>query len=65
MIIQAGDLHIFIDTGTYGPGAVLQRLEDGTWRDYQRDGKVVVWPVEIDSLTPGEYRLREVNTKKA
>jgi hypothetical protein len=47
MIIQATDLGIEIDTGTNESGAVMQRLEDGEWRDYLRNGKRLRWPVAV------------------
>ena len=50
MIIQAGDLGIELDTGTNRPGSVLQRYEARQWRDNQRDGKPVRWPVKLERL---------------
>jgi hypothetical protein len=58
MIIQAGDLAVEVDTGTNQPG-VIQRLEGGQWRDYLRDGKPVRWPVEVERLEPGRYRVQD------
>jgi len=40
MILQAGDLGLVLDTGLNRPG-ILQRFEDGDWRDLDRDGKPV------------------------
>ena len=58
MIIQAGDHGIEIDTGDNRPG-VIQTLENGQWQDYLRDGKPVMWPVEVERLDPGRYRLKK------
>ena len=57
MILQAGDLGIEIDTGLNRPGT-LQRLEDGRWVDYLKDGEPVRWPVKVEDLKPGRYRVR-------
>ena len=43
--------------GSNQPGAVLQRYEDGQWRDYVADGQLVVSPVDMEQLPPGRYRL--------
>jgi hypothetical protein len=59
MILSAGDLALEIDFGRNQPGAILQRKEKGEWKDYLIDGKPVVNPVDVDSLPPGWYRLRE------
>jgi hypothetical protein len=59
MIIQAGDLGVEIDTGLNRPG-YLQRLENGEWRDYVRDGKPVLWPVKVEELEAGWYRVHKV-----
>lgn len=58
MIIQAGDLGVELDTGTNSPGAILQRW-DGEWRDYLVNGETVTEPIELESLSPGKYRLSE------
>jgi hypothetical protein len=57
VILAATDLAVEIDTGTNKPGA-LQRLEDGEWVDYLPDGKQVTWPVRLEELPPGRYRVR-------
>ena len=57
MIIQAGDLGVELDTGTNAPGAILQCLDNGEWRDYLVDGKLVTRTIELESLPPGRYRL--------
>ena len=59
MIIQAGDLAIEIDTGDNEPGAI-QRFEDDRWSDYLVDGEQVTWPVKLEQLEPGHYRVREM-----
>ena len=59
MILSTGDLGIELDFGRDQVGDVLQRLEDGKWRDYLVDGKAVTNPVELESLLPGKYRFRE------
>ena len=59
MIIQAGDLSIQIDTGTNQPGAIVQRLVNGVWQDYLKDDQPVTWPVALEQLAPGRYRLVE------
>jgi hypothetical protein len=58
MIIQAGDLAVEIDTGTNKPGKV-QRLENGQWVDYVKNGKPVRWPVKEDELEPGRYLVKQ------
>jgi hypothetical protein len=57
MIIQAGDLPVEVDTGINKPGA-LQRYQEGQWRDYLRDGKPVRWPVALERLESGRYRVK-------
>jgi hypothetical protein len=59
MILSAGDLGIEIDFGTHQPGAILQRLEGAVWKDILVDGKPVREPIDLESLPPGRYRLRE------
>ena len=56
MITQAGDLGILIDTGTNRPGK-LQRLENGMWVDYVKDAKPMCWPIAVEKLEPGRYRV--------
>jgi hypothetical protein len=63
MINQAGDLAVEIDTGTNESGAVVQRLEGSKWQNYLQDGEAVVtWPIALDRLEPGRYR---VNSNRA
>ena len=59
MVILAGNLGVQVDTGNNAPGAVLQRQEGGRWTDYEIDGKPVSWPVELERLQPGQYRLAD------
>jgi hypothetical protein len=59
MIIQAGDLGIEIDYGTNQPGAVLQRLEGSVWKDYLVDSEPVREPLDLESLPPGRYRMKQ------
>jgi hypothetical protein len=59
MILSAGDLALEIDFGRNQPSAILQRKVKGEWKDYVIDGKPVVNPVDVNSLPPGWYRLRE------
>jgi hypothetical protein len=58
MIIQAGDLGVAVDTGSNTPG-VLQRLVADRWIDYRVNGQPVQWPVRLEQLEPGRYRLKE------
>jgi hypothetical protein len=58
MIYSAADLCIEIDFGSNEPGAILQRKEKGYWRDYLVDGKPVVNPFDVETLSAGVYRLR-------
>jgi hypothetical protein len=58
MILSAGDLGIEIDFGADKPGAILQRKEEGHWRDYLVKGEPVVKPFDVETLPPGRYRLR-------
>lgn len=60
MIIQAGDLAVEIDIGTNEPGAI-QHLEDGRWSDYLVNGELLTWPVKLERLEPGRYRVLEKN----
>lgn len=57
MIIEAGDLGVIVDTGLNRPGDPLQRLEAGQWRDFEQDGELVRWPVKLETLPPGQYRV--------
>ena len=59
MILSAGDLGIEIDFGTHQPGAILQRQEEGMWKDYLVDGKPVREPIDLESLPPGRYLLKQ------
>ena len=58
MIPSAGDRGILLDTGTNKPGK-LQRLENGQWVDYVKNGEPVHWPVKEDELEPGQYRVSQ------
>ena len=57
MVILAGNLGVQVDTGNNTPGAVLQRREAGQWTECKIDGKPVFWPVQLECLQPGQYRL--------
>jgi hypothetical protein len=59
MILSAGDLALEIDFGRNQPGAILQRKETDGYQDYLVDGKPVVNPVDVNTLPPGWYQLRE------
>ena len=59
MILSAGDLNLEIDFGRNEPGAILQRKENGEWKDYLIDGKPVINPIDVELLPPGWYRPRE------
>ena len=59
MMYSAGDLGIEIDYGRNQPGAILQRKEQGRWKDYLANGKPVVIPFDVEMLPPGRYCLRE------
>jgi len=59
MILSAGDLALEIDFGRNQPGDILQRKIKGEWCDYLIDGKPVVDPIDVNTLPPGWYRLRE------
>lgn len=59
MVILAGNLGVQVDTGNNSPDGVLQRLEAGQWTDCELDGKPVTWPVQLEQLKPGQYRLAE------
>ena len=60
MIWSAGDLELEIDFGLKKPGTILQRKERDGYRDYLVDGEPVTNPFDVDSLTPGWYRLRDL-----
>jgi hypothetical protein len=59
MIYSLGDLGIEIDFGRDKPGSILQRKEKDHWKDYLTDGKPVINPIDVNTLPPGWYRLRE------
>jgi hypothetical protein len=59
MILSSSDLVIEIDFGDDEPGAILQRKEKGSWRDYLIDGEPVVNPFNVETLPPGWHRLRD------
>jgi len=58
---RSGDLGIEIDFGLLykEPGAILQRKERDSYRDYLVDGEPVVNPFDVETLPPGWYRLRD------
>ena len=58
MIFQAGGPDVEIDTGTNHPG-VLLRLDGDRWKPYLQNGKPINWPVKLESLPPGRYRVQE------
>lgn len=60
MILAAGDLGILIDFDNDEPGSILQLRESpfsDVWRDYLVEDKSVTAPVDIETLSPGEYRF--------
>jgi len=57
MIWSIGDLGIETDFGPDKPGAILQRKEKGYWHDYLVDGEPVTNPFDVETLSPGWYRL--------
>ena len=59
MILSAGDLALEIDFGRNQPGSILQRKIKDEWKDYLIDGQPVINPVDVNTLPPGWYRLRE------
>ena len=59
MIYSAGDLGIEIDLGRNRPGAILQRKDDGIWKEVHIGGKPAVSPIDMERLRPGHYRLME------
>ena len=62
MVHQLGHLGILIDYGSNIASSVLQRQirENGRyiWQDYLVDGQPVTAPIDVNSLPPGEYKLR-------
>ena len=63
-MLSAGDLGVEIDYGVGNPQGTLQRLDNGVWRDYGRDGEAVTSrSLDIDSLPPGKYRIVPVDDK--
>ena len=52
-------LALEIDFGRNQPGAILQRKIKGSYQDYLIDGKPVTNPIDVNTLSPGWYRLRE------
>jgi hypothetical protein len=59
MIYSLGDLGIEIDFGRDKPGSILQRKIKGEWQEYLIDSKPVINPIDVNTLPPGWYRLRE------
>ena len=59
MILSAGDLALEIDFGRNQPGSILQHKVKGRYQDYLIDGKPLMNPVDVNTLPPGWYRLRE------
>ena len=58
--LSAGDLGLEIDFGRDKPGDVLQRwdYEQDAWQDVRADRKLITYPFDYATLTPGRYRLR-------
>jgi hypothetical protein len=57
-MLSAGDLGVEIDYGIGNPLGTLQRLDNGVWRDYSRDGEAITSEtVDIDGLPPGKSRI--------
>jgi len=50
---------LVIDFGSYKPGSVLQRKENGGWRDFMVDGQLMTIPFDEETLPSGWYRVRE------
>ena len=65
MIIQAGDLAVELDTGTNKPGSILQRFDGAEWHDCTVNGECLVYPIEINSLPPGKFRMTDPNQNGA
>jgi len=59
MILSAGDLALEVDFGLNQPGAILQRKEKEGYQGYLIDEKPVTNPIDVNTLPPGWYRLRE------
>ena len=59
MMWSAGDLGLVIDLGSNKPGSVLQRQENGDWRDFMVDDQPVTNPFDAELLPCGVYRLLE------
>jgi len=59
MIYSAGHLGIEIDFEPDQPGAILQRKENGHWHNCLVDGKQDTNPFDVETLSPGFYRLVE------
>ncbi len=57
MIYQLGDRDVIFDSGRNLPDEVLQRRENGRWRNYEPNGQCLHGPVDPDRLPPGEYRM--------
>ena len=60
MIVQAGDIGVQIDTGLNQPGGILHRLEGAEWKPVLKEGRIVRWPVNLESLRPGRYMVRVI-----
>ena len=59
MFHAAGDLFVLIDYGSNKPGSILQQKHTDWWEDFLVDGRQVKAPVDIESLPPGQYRLKD------
>lgn len=58
MIVASGHTGVNIDLGREESGMVLQKRERRfDWGSYLIDGTPVTWPIDIDTLPSGEYRL--------
>jgi hypothetical protein len=55
MIVSSGHSGVWIDLGDNKPGMKLQRRERG--QNYLVERKVVISPVDIETLPAGKYRL--------
>jgi len=60
MILLADVLGLAVDFGRNETGDILQSLESDYWKVYKQDGKPVTNPIDIESLKPGRYRLRNI-----
>ena len=57
-VLSTGDLGIEIDYGVGSPPGTLQRLDNGVWRDYSRDGEAITSEsLDIENLPAGKYRI--------